>query len=188
MQTQNPVQVIFVPPWLQKYISTSSKASTINTVGEYLEIVKTEEDIRYFDSANLWFQRCLCSDIIWTKLDDSPKPIVTTINFRSEGYDDKVDPYVAMTLDMDGGSKSTVEKESLIYSALKNSTVKLLGDGNIAVISNCYGESTTDKDLSGLRKEILVALSNLRDKSNVIETRLFSLYLKRDKPIPVRRV
>lgn len=188
MQTQNPVQVIFIPPWLQKYISTSSKASTINTVGEYLEIVKTEEDIRYLDSANLWFQRCLCSDIIWTKLDDSPKPIVTTINFRSEGYDDKVDPYVAMTLDMDGGSKSTVEKESLIYGALKNSTVKLLGDGNIAVISNCYGESTTDKDLSNLRKEILVALSNLRDKSNVIETRLFSLYLKRDKPIPVRRV
>ena len=119
MQTQNPVQVIFIPPWLQKYISTSSKASTINTVGEYLEIVKTEEDIRYLDSANLWFQRCLCSDIIWTKLDDSPKPIVTTITFRSEGYDDKVDPYVAMTLDMDGGSKSTVEKESLIYSAFK---------------------------------------------------------------------
>lgn len=184
MHIQNPVQLIFIPYWLQSHIANG----TFNTVSELMDVVKTEDDIRYFDSANLWFQRCLCADIIWTTLDDSPQPIVTPINFRSEGYDDKVEPYVAMTLDMDGNDKSTVEKENLIYNVLQNSIVKILDDGNIAVISNCYGDVQSNKDLSNLRKKILVALSNLRDKSKVIETRLFKLYLKRDKPIPVRRV
>ena len=187
MQIQNPVQVVFIPPWLNKHISSSRKPIKLNSVSDYMNLVHTEDDIRYFDSANLWFKRCLCNDIIWTKLDDSKKPIVTTIEFRSEGYDTKVNPYVAMTLDMDGEDKSTVEKESLIYKALKGTEVKVLDDGNIAVVSNCYDSTTNELDLSSLRKNLLTALSTVRDKSNVIETRLFYLYLKCDKPLPIRR-
>lgn len=188
MQIQSPVQILFVPPWLQTHIDQSDKHLTLHSVEDYMDLVSTPEDIRYFDAAQLWFVRCLCNDIIWTKLDDSAKPIMTTVPYRSEGYDTKVTPYVAMTLDHDGSDLAPSVTEARIYNILNSSVVRTLNDGNIVVTSDMdTADDNQVHNLSGLRKDVLTTLATIRAKSNVIETRLFYIYLKNDSPIPVRR-
>lgn len=188
MQTQSPVQILFVPPWLQKYITQSDEQLSLNSISDYMDLVTTADDILYFDAAQLWFVRCLCNDIIWTKLDDSNKPVITTVPYRSVGYDTKVTPYEAMTLDLDNDDLAPSVTESRIYNILNTASVKVLTDGNIVVTSDMdVGDNTQVQNLSGLRKDVLSTLATIRAKSNVIETRLFYIYLKNEKPIPVRR-